>query len=213
MRVLLIRHGETALNAARVLQPADTPLSSRGTFQAEALARRLRVSGVARILSSNLTRALSTAEAIGAATHAPIATTFLLQERNFGELRGRSYDDLPVDPITSAAAPPGGESVVAFEARVAQAWREIIAHAADMTGDLAVVTHGLVIRALLAALVLPERLPVHLGNASLTVLERDAGREDRSGKPGQTRFRAVSINCTLHLDDSHPDDPHALSGG
>ena len=37
----LIRHGETALNVARVLQPADTPLSARGIAQAEALARRL----------------------------------------------------------------------------------------------------------------------------------------------------------------------------
>ena len=31
--LLLIRHGETALNVARVLQPADTPLSARGLLQ------------------------------------------------------------------------------------------------------------------------------------------------------------------------------------
>ena len=34
MTLLLIRHGETALNVARVLQPADTPLSARGVAQA-----------------------------------------------------------------------------------------------------------------------------------------------------------------------------------
>ncbi|HEY9065800.1 MAG TPA: histidine phosphatase family protein, partial [Burkholderiaceae bacterium] len=41
MSLLLVRHGETALNATRVLQPADTPLSARGIAQAEAIARRL----------------------------------------------------------------------------------------------------------------------------------------------------------------------------
>ena len=41
MTILLIRHGETALNVSRVLQPADTPLGTRGIAQAEALGARL----------------------------------------------------------------------------------------------------------------------------------------------------------------------------
>ena len=213
MSIFLIRHGETALNAARVLQPADTPLNSRGTAQAEALAQRLRVSGVARILSSDLPRALSTAEAIRAATAALVTTTSSLQERSFGDLRGMAYDDLPVDPIASEEAPPGGESMATFEARVMTAWDEIIAHETDTAGHLAVVTHGLVIRALLATIVPPERLPMHLGNASLTVLERHLETEVGRRDPGPHRFVAALINCTRHLDDSRRDDPHALSGG
>ena len=64
MAVVLVRHGETALNAARVLQPADTPLSARGVVQAQALARRLAATGrVAAIVSSDLPRAWRTAEA------------------------------------------------------------------------------------------------------------------------------------------------------
>ena len=39
MLLYLIRHGETPLNVARVLQPADTPLSERGQRQAQALAK------------------------------------------------------------------------------------------------------------------------------------------------------------------------------
>ena len=35
MTLLFVRHGETALNAARVMQPADTPLSPRGLAQAQ----------------------------------------------------------------------------------------------------------------------------------------------------------------------------------
>ena len=42
MNLLIIRHGETPLNVARVLQPPDTPLSLRGQAQASALASRLQ---------------------------------------------------------------------------------------------------------------------------------------------------------------------------
>ena len=42
MTLLIIRHGETPLNVARVLQPADTPLSANGLAQAAALAQQAR---------------------------------------------------------------------------------------------------------------------------------------------------------------------------
>ncbi|MBC8056958.1 MAG: histidine phosphatase family protein, partial [Rhizobiales bacterium] len=52
MTLLLIRHGETALNVARVLQPAETPLSARGAAQAEALGQRLRGVNLCGIVAS-----------------------------------------------------------------------------------------------------------------------------------------------------------------
>ena len=91
MSLLIIRHGETPLNVTRVLQPADTPLSANGQAQAEALALRLKNAGLAAILSSDLPRALQTAQAIGRACGLPVLTTALLHERNFGDLRGRAY--------------------------------------------------------------------------------------------------------------------------
>ena len=51
MSILLVRHGETALNAARVLQPPDTPLSPRGLAQAQAVAQRLSREPVAAIVN------------------------------------------------------------------------------------------------------------------------------------------------------------------
>ena len=58
MAIVLVRHGETALNAARVLQPADTALSERGIAQAHSLARRLVARGrIAAVLGSDLPRA------------------------------------------------------------------------------------------------------------------------------------------------------------
>src|SRR5512143_3431048 len=97
MAILLIRHGETASNAARIVQTPDIPLSPRGLAQAERLAARVAPLGVARILSSDLARARMTAERLQAASAAPITLDAGLQERNYGDVRGRTYAELGVD--------------------------------------------------------------------------------------------------------------------
>lgn len=204
MTLLLIRHGETPLNVARVLQPADTPLSARGVEQALALAQRLREMDVSAIIASDLPRARHTAELIAAAMAAPIEFSELLRERNFGDWRGLAYDALPANPLLMSDAPPGGESSADFDRRVALAFALVVQRAATAPGAVAVVTHGLVIRAMLAAHIrLPAGVepPTHLGNTSLNVLD---------ALPPHT---ASLVNCTRHLDAGTQDDPHALSGG
>ncbi|HIC52947.1 MAG TPA: phosphoglycerate mutase, partial [Gemmatimonadetes bacterium] len=52
--IYLIRHGETALNAAAVVQPADTPLNERGKRQAQLLANRLAELEVTHVVASDL---------------------------------------------------------------------------------------------------------------------------------------------------------------
>ena len=204
MSVFLIRHGETALNVARILQPADTPLSARGIAQAQALARRLAGMGVAAILASDLPRARHTAEIINAATGAPIELTALLQERNFGDWRGQPYDVLPPDRLQMADAPPGGESGAAFADRVARAFALVVQRAAGTRGGLAVVSHGLTVGAMLNShIALPHgtALPTHLGNTGLTIFD------------ATPPHLASLVNSTTHLDGGTRDDPHALSGG
>ena len=88
--LLLLRHGETPLNIARVLQPADTPLSPHGRAQAGALARRLGGRPPAGLVSSDLPRAAQTAELIAAACGLRFETTPLLQERHFERLGERA---------------------------------------------------------------------------------------------------------------------------
>ena len=204
MTLLLIRHGETALNVARVLQPADTPLSARGIAQAEALASRLASMNVEVIVSSDLPRALRTAQAIAAATGAPIETTPLLQERDFGDWRGQPYDGMPINPLTMQGAPPGGESAADFERRVALAFAHVVQRQAETGLRLAVVTHGMLLRVLLGAHVrLPDGvdLPTHFGNTCLSIVEARAPHA------------ASLVNCTAHLESGARDDAHALSGG
>jgi len=206
MTLLLIRHGETPLNVARVLQPMDTPLSARGVEQAHALARRLAGMGITAILSSDLPRAHQTATLIAAATGAPIESSALLHERNFGDWRGLPYDQLPRDPLTMTEAAPAGESAAAFEARAAPAFALIVQRGTETDGALAVVTHGLLIGVLLGRHAhLPSGLvlPTHLGNTSLSVLAK---------APPHT---ATLLNSTTHLDAGPglADDQRALSGG
>ncbi len=186
--IFLIRHGETAANAARIVQTPDTPLSERGLAQAEALARRVTALGVAAIVSSDLPRALMTAERLQAATTAPLTLESDLQERNFGDLRGRAYATFDVDILAPTYEPPGGESWAAFHARVDAAWARLVARAAETPGNLAVVTHGLVCRAISERhLALDGATCGPWQNASLTVVEPHAP------------WRVQVLNCTAHL--------------
>jgi probable phosphoglycerate mutase len=205
MAIILVRHGETALNAARVMQPAATPLGERGMAQALAVARRLaQQGGIGAVLSSDLPRAWHTAEAIAEALSLPIEPSARLQERNFGELRGRPYDTLGFDPLVMDAAPPGGESAADFARRLQAAFDEMLQRHAGLHGDLVVVTHGLVIRTLLGG---PLQLDagrlreLHLANTSLSIFD--------AAPPHALQL----LNCTRHLDDAERDDARSLSGG
>ncbi len=205
MEIWLVRHGETALNAARILQPADTPLSPHGLQQARALAERLAGERFAGILSSDLPRAHQTAQAIAERTGHALHTTPLLHERSFGDWRGQPYDSLSIDPLAMLDAPPGGESTAQFAQRCQHAFEEVLHMQAQLGGPLVVVTHGLVIRQMLAALppsahsTVPE-LP-RMGNTSLTIFD--------AAPPHAVRL----LNCVRHLEGGLREAAGSLSGG
>jgi probable phosphoglycerate mutase len=191
--IYLIRHGETAANAARILQRADVPLSERGVAQVGRLAERLARAGIARILSSDLARAVMTAEALSTASGVAPELDPLLQERNFGDLRGSGYAELGFDPFAADYTPPGGESWERFHDRVAQAWERVLCAAAACEGHLAVVTHGLVCRGFVTrhaehADVASDLARRPCANTALTVLE------------GPAPWRVTLLNCIAHLD-------------
>jgi 2,3-bisphosphoglycerate-dependent phosphoglycerate mutase len=192
LSIFLIRHGETIGNASRVVQHPDDPLSPRGIAQAERLARRLEREGIGAIVSSDFARARSTAESLQRLTGAPLAFEPLLQERNFGDLRGRPYAELGFDMFEPDYAPPSGETWSVFHARVDQAWARVQQHAAKTTGGhLAIVTHGLVCRSLATRyLSLPDgaAAPERWENTSVTIFDHPA--------PWRVRL----LNCVAHLD-------------
>jgi broad specificity phosphatase PhoE len=190
MTILLVRHGETAGNASRILQRPDASLNERGIHQAEQLARRLVDHGFTHILCSDLLRARMTAAPLAARSGITIEESPLLQERNFGDLRGTPYAELTEDPFGPDVAPPNGEDWPTFRSRVAEAFDFIVSRRRCLNGTLVVITHGLVCHALIERhVLLPEGIvaPERFDNTSVTVLHEDAPH-------------AVSlINCTRHL--------------
>src|SRR6202521_2991098 len=122
MSIFLVRHGETLGNASGVVQLPDSPLSPRGIAQAERLGGRLQAEGIAAILSSDFARAVTTAEHLRRATGAPVSYDPLLQERNFGDIRGKTRAELAFDMFAPDYAPPNGETWETFHARVDRAW-------------------------------------------------------------------------------------------
>ncbi len=193
MTLLLIRHGETELNAGRVVQFPDTPLGANGIAQAMRLGQHLRTRNIGLVLSSDYRRARMTAGSVVAHCGAPLVEHATLRERNFGDFRGSAYADHGIDIMAPDVVPPNGEGWAAFHARVDEAWRVITDYAAKVEGDLAVVTHGLVLRSLierkldLGALAVAPDLVVH--NTSVTVVERSAP------------WRVRDLASVAHLDD------------
>lgn len=190
--IFLIRHGETAGNAGRIVQRPDIPLSPRGVAQAERLARRLADAGITAILSSDLVRAAMTAEHLSRVTGVPVAVEPLLHERDFGDIRGTAYADLGFDPFDPDYAPPNGESWAVFHARVDRAWGRVREAVGATPGHLAVVTHGLVCKSLAGRhLALPEGcgVPERWENTSVTIVDARAP------------WRVALLNCCAHLDD------------
>src|SRR5580704_18147328 len=193
MTILLVRHGETDGNAARILQRPEVPLNTRGMRQAEQLAQRLSAHGFVHIVCSDLLRARMTAAPLAARAGIEIEESPLLQERNFGDLRGMPYAALNEDPFGPDVAPPNGEDWPTFHVRVADAFAFVVRRRRSLNGNLVVITHGLVCRAVAQQhALLPEDavIPERFDNTSLTVLHEDAPH-------------AVSLmNCTQHLTAS-----------
>jgi probable phosphoglycerate mutase len=191
MAIFLIRHAETTLNAQRIVQLPETPLSKRGLRQANCVGKRLAGMGVARILSSDYARAQMTASEISRATGIAIEIDETLRERNFGDLRGRAYSELG-DIFAEDFAPPAGESWEAFFERADRSWEVVREAATETTGNLAIVTHGLVCYAFARRhLSLPKRIvlsPSCFANTSITIVE--------SHPP----FRIELLGCAAHLD-------------
>ncbi len=203
MSILLIRHGETALNAARIVQHPDTPLNERGVGQARRIAERLADFPVSAIISSDYARAYMTAQAIARVTGLPVVIQESLRERNFGDVRGTAHADLPVDLYAPDFHPSGGESWSMFHERVTVAWEAIKERAKRSDGDLVVVSHALVCRSLVANhLTLADDMDVNVPrwpNTALTVIENRAP------------WKVSVLACGAHLDGVLADDSAARS--
>lgn len=152
--IWLARHGETADNAeGRVQGSIDTPLNERGREQARALADRVAELDLAALYSSQLARALETAQIVGERIGLEPIVDARFAESRRGGWEGRLLADLEREEPDDWRAWregrqefrfPGGESLAEHVARVGEALREVEQPAL-------VVCHGGTVRAALVA--------------------------------------------------------------
>ncbi len=137
-RLVLVRHGETALTKqGRYSGRGDVPLSDEG--QAQAMAAGGRVAGLARdvaaVVTSPLSRCVRTAEIIAAELGgADVTVVEDLIECDFGEWEGLTFaevqDRWPTEMDawlgSTSVAPPGGESFETVARRTRSAMATVL---------------------------------------------------------------------------------------
>lgn len=147
MALTLIRHTRVATAEGLCYGRTDVPLAT--TFAEEAAAVRTRLTPTPRLVfTSPSTRCRRLAEILGAEE---VRIDARLVELDFGQWENRRWSDLPRAEVDRWAAdfvtlaPPDGESLHALAARVDEFRQDVERILPE--GDLAVVTHGGVIRA------------------------------------------------------------------
>ena len=111
-RIIIMRHAETVDNAARIWQGhKDTALSERGQEQVREAAPHLAAYDPALLVSSDLQRAASTADAIAVLTGLEVRLDSRLREVNVGQWEGMHADDVKREYPELIAALDRGDDV------------------------------------------------------------------------------------------------------
>jgi len=204
-RLIAVRHGETAWNVeARLQGQLDIPLNERGVEQARRTAHWLAEDRPDVVVSSDLARALATAQAIASFNRVPLELDPGPRERSFGGFQGMTHAEVAERwPELSARwksrdpefAPGGdGESLTAFYERCIAATLRIAERHAGQT--VVLVAHGGVMDCLYRA---ATRVPLdapriwQLDNAAINrLLHTSSG------------LTMVGWNDTSHLDIGAP---------
>ena len=201
--VLLIRHGQSEGNAERRFGGhTATPLSPRGRRQAQATARALKDEELTAIYSSDLARAVETAEPLGKVTGLPVNVTGAFRERSVGVMEGLTFENAALQHPEQYAALlrrdfehvlTGGESYRQLLDRAWQKLDEIIEQ--HQGGKIAVFSHTgticILALHLMGALDAPELKPVWITSANCGVTRFEL-RDDGL-------VRVLTLNDTRHL--------------
>ena len=201
MQIFLLRHGETDWNLqGRCQGITDVDLNNRGRQQARCIAKHLGSEKIAAIYSSDLKRALQTAEIIKRSHGLEVTVDSDFRELNHGAFEGLTFLDI------RAAYPdflslwrsepgkmmiPGGERLVDVEKRVWNGMERILkSHLSRET--VVVVSHNFPILAVLCRITgtpLNNYRSFRVEPCGLSCVSHD----DREG------WRIVQINGTDYI--------------
>lgn len=151
-----MRHGQSSWNELRLVQGQndEARLTAKGREQALRAAHELRSEHFDRIVTSDLTRTVETAQIIADVLELEVEFDANLRERGYGVAEGGSIDAITPAMVgvedgvitNEEASPEGGESLRALRERAGRFIRESLERWPDER--LLVVTHGGTIRAL-----------------------------------------------------------------
>ncbi len=178
--ILLVRHGETDWNrSGQIMGDQPVPLNANGQHQARQLAAALKDRAIHAIVTSPVLRALQTAEILADSLGINVTQAAGLREIGVGMWVNRYWKDIGDDPARQQyytnpheARPPGGETLNEVQQRAVPEVQEALA--ANLSGPLLFVTHGDVIRAIVAHYLDIDIITLRharINNASVTALE------------------------------------------
>lgn len=155
MTLYIVRHGETRENLQRILQGhMPGTLTEKGKEQVKESAEILSKSGISFrcIVSSDLTRAMDSANIIAQELHIPIISTKMLRERDWGIFTGMLISEA-TDTFRTNGKWEFPEGTTETESGIFNRAKEVLCTLKDKYADdtIIVVTHGQFARNLIAA--------------------------------------------------------------
>lgn len=185
----LIRHGITDWNNEyRAQGLADIPLNAVGQRQAELLAQRLKNEDWDYIYSSDLSRALETAEIIGRIKNIDVRIDERLREMNCGLIEGTTEQDrVNKWGYGWSKLDLGMESNDDIISRGVECFMDLSERHPDK--KVLVVSHGALIGLSLKKLIPHYDTSEHLHNTSVTILNK-----------AEPRWDCKLYNCITHLN-------------
>lgn len=175
MNIYLIRHGRQCSRLCNL----DVDLAEEGYRQADLMGERLATRSIEAVYSSHLLRALQTAQRANGFWNAAHIVKPELREISFGEMEGMADEEIAVkfadfkkaqESLKEDLPYPGGECAGDVIRRAMPVFQEITASGYK---NVAVITHGGVIRAMITAFLRMEPknyrlLGTSLENCSIT---------------------------------------------
>jgi broad specificity phosphatase PhoE len=204
-RMYIVRHGETQWNREEVFRGSkDIPLNETGKKQAQRVGNYFSKRHIDRIISSPLSRAIQTAEAVSSATGIKFESAKEFADMNFGIWEGLSLREVeerfPTDFRLWKASPDklrveSGETLAMVRDRISAGLANI---SCDREDAVVIVTHRVICKILILN-------ALGLGNDHFWDMKYDPGSisllEYNNG-----RYTLVFNNDTCHLDDHfYPD--------
>ena len=199
-RIMLVRHGVTEWNSkGRVQGQSDINLAPDGVHQARLLTAHFPFDVVKAIYSSDLKRAITTAEVIANRFNLDIIPVPEFREVNFGDWEGKEFEELAqTDPTEfkkfflqpDMLLIKNAETFAEVQNRAMTTLKKI-AHDLEKNDQIVIVSHGAVIRTILAAILdMPLRKiwAIHQHNTAVNIIRVDDGS-----------YSIELINSVFHL--------------